>query len=971
MRTRAPRLIGRDPESARLAIALEQTRAGNGGSFFLSGEPGIGKTRLAADTIGSALDAGMVVLRGRGSTTGPAVPFRPLTEALLSLVRTADPGLPARLGPYRPVLGRLVPDWADENSRGGESLVVLAEGVLRLTALAGAASGCVLYLDDLHDADVETLAVLEYLCGNVAGLPTMVLATVRSEPSDALDLAETAARRDEAHLLSLQRLGTKQVHELVCGCLDAEPTEVPEAVSGLLFDDSAGNPLVVEELLHELVSGGSLVRDRDGWRLAEETRAVPQTLVNSIGRRVDRLGPRGAQLLSVAAVLGQRFPLSVVQRVTGLDDHALLSHLRAAVAAQLLSPDERGADWYGFQHPLAVDGLLTRLTPADRAQIARSLADAVLELHPDLPREWCHLAAGLRAQAGEHRVAGQLYLRAGRRALDGGAPGTAIALLERAEPSLTEHGTAAERGDLLETMLFALAESGQFDRARELAETLRTTTALGDDARRIEVCVRLAWAAQVAGRWADGDAQVRAARALLPLDATEEQTVPVDAVDAYLTMFGTEPGRVHRGELLARRALDGAERIGRPATACQAWYAIGLAVRERNLRESDACFQQMLDLAAKHELATWRNYALTGLAGNAWLAEGDTTALDRARAESLRTGGISLAHNADAILGLHSVLCGDFRRATEQLDTCLAESARMQLTAVTRYVLMAKAALAGHRGDRQAMTAALAEFARQGGESSPEMPLARGLAKVFCALLEEDRPAAEAELAVIATAQAERQSTFYLAGPHGLQLLLDVLADRAGRAEHARVRNSAAGQMRWNRQFVLLAEAVLLGREGRGAEAARVRAEASRTAESFRGAKMLGLRLVAEAAVADGWGEPGAWLREAEEYFHRFETVAVASACRTLLRRAGAPVGQRRAGSERVPESLRVLGVTLREFEVYQLLVHRLANKALAERLHISPRTVEKHVASLLVKTSVADRSALADHAVETLRAHG
>ncbi|MFI6029887.1 helix-turn-helix transcriptional regulator [Amycolatopsis magusensis] len=968
MRTRAPRLIGRDAESAQVGSALERTRAGHGCSFFVVGEPGIGKTRLAADAIGSALDAGMVVLRGRGSTTGPAVPFRPLTEALLSLVRTGDPDLPARLGPYRPVLGRLVPDWADESSRGGESLVVLAEGVLRLTALAGAAGGCLLFIDDLQDADVETLAVLEYLCGNVSGLPTMVLATVRSEPGDALDLAETAARRDEARLLSLTRLSAQEVHELVRGCLDAEPGEVPEEVSRLLFDDSAGNPLVVEELLHELVAGGTLVHDRDGWRLAGQTRAVPQTLVNSIGRRVDRLGPQGSQLLSVAAVLGQRFPLSVVQRVTGLDDHALLSHLRAAVAAQLLSPDDRGADWYSFQHPLAVEGLLTRLTPVDRAKIAGSLADAIAELHPDLPREWCHLAAELRARAGEDRVAGQLYLRAGRRALDGGAPGTAIALLERAESALTEHGTAAERGDLLETMLYALAESGQFDRARVLAETLRTTTALGDDSRRIEVCVRLAWAAQVAGRWADGDAQVRAARALLGPDATEEQTVQVDAVDAYLTMFGTEPGRVHRGERLARRALEGAERIGRPATACQAWYAVGLAVRERDLRESDACFQKMLDLAAQHDLATWRNYALTGLAGNAWLAEGDTTALDRARAEALRTGGISLALNADAILGLHSVLCGEFRVAAERLDACLAESARMQLTAITRYVLMAKAALAGQQGDRAAMTAVLTEFAGHGGENSPEMPLAQGLAKVFCALLEEDRPAAEAELAAIAAAQAERQSTFYLAGPHGLQLLLDVLAGRAGWADHERVRDSAAGRMRWNRQFVLLAEAVLLGRDGRAEEAVRVRAEASRTAETFRSARVLGLRLVAEAAIADGWGEPGVWLREAEEYFHRAELAAVASACRTLLRRTGAPVAQRRAGSERVPDSLRVLGVTLREFEVYQLLVHRLANKALAERLHISPRTVEKHVASLLVKTASADRSALADHAVRTLR---
>jgi DNA-binding NarL/FixJ family response regulator len=95
----------------------------------------------------------------------------------------------------------------------------------------------------------------------------------------------------------------------------------------------------------------------------------------------------------------------------------------------------------------------------------------------------------------------------------------------------------------------------------------------------------------------------------------------------------------------------------------------------------------------------------------------------------------------------------------------------------------------------------------------------------------------------------------------------------------------------------------------------------------------------------------------------------VASACRALLRRSGASVRQRRTGTERVPGSLREYGITLREYEVFELLAHRLANKALAARLHISPRTVEKHVASLLMKTEIRDRGALVEYAAEHLSA--
>ena len=984
-------LVGRGAERARLHHGLAEARAGRGCAYFVTGESGVGKTRLASDAVSAAIDAGMAVLRGRASRTGPAVAFRPLTEALMTLARGGSAELVSRLGPYRRVLGRLVPDWADGGPPEPVSLVVLAEGVLRLTALAGEGVGCLLVLDDLQDADVETLAVVDYLCSNLTGLPTMLLATVRDEPSEALDLAGTVSHRGDGVLLPLDRLDRAEVDALVASCLETDPAQVPGAVTALLYEQSAGNPLVVEELLSGALSSGELVRGVDGWRFDASARGggVPPTLVSSVVRRVQRLGPTGVRLLSVAAVLGPRFPLPVVQLVTGLDDHVLLGNLQAAVAAGLLSPDDTGPDWYAFQHPLTVEALLSSLPPAEQASLCGRAADAITRLHPDLPGEWCPLVASLRLREGRRSAAGQLYLRAGRLALLEGAPGSAVALLEQAEPLLADD---ADRVELLQVMLYALAENGQFDVARGLAARLRDTTT--DTARQIEVAVRLAWAAHVAGRWEDGAEQVRAARALLPPDADEQQTVLIDAVDAYLTLFNGERDGVARAEELARAAVAGAERVPLPATACQAWYAIGLAARERDLDESNASFRRMLDVAEQHELTIWRLYALTGLGGNAWLAEADTSGLERARAEALRTGGITLARNVEAILALHAVLMGDFELAERQLAACLDESRRMHLAAISRYALMAKAALAGHRGDSDGMRAApstrgrsptsrlrscsswtsaaarvraaLAEFAVHGGVGSPEEPLVRGLAQAFCALLEEDLASAEAHLDGIGTGR--QQSTFYLSGTYGLKLLLDVLAGRAGWAEHDAVSTVSAGRMRWNRQFVRMAAAVLLGREGQRGAAEVAWAEAMSAAEPFRTARALGQRLVAAAAAEDGWGEPDTWLRAAEDHFHRAGVPAVASACRSLLRRAGATVGQRRVGVDRVPEVLRRRGVTVREYEVYELLVHRLGNKALAARLHISPRTVEKHVASLLAKTALPDRSALVEHAAAQLR---
>src|SRR6266567_5906961 len=461
MRMRAPRLVGRDDEVGELDSILLAARKGQGSAVFVIGEPGIGKTRLAAEAISRAYGAEMVVLRGRGSTMGPAVPFRPLTEALLAVGRAGTIPGDGELGPYRSVLGRLVPDWNDGDSAVPDgSLIVMAEAVLRLTSVVGRVSGCGLVLDDLQDADVESLAVVEYLADNVSRQGTVLLATVRNEPGDAFDLARAASRRPGCLRMELNRLDLADVRQLVASCLDVEATDVPADTARQLWENSAGNPFAVEELLHSMVSARLLRKGVDGWHAVGDVRAeVPATLARSIVARAERLGPQGRSLLSVAAVLGRRFPLSIVQRVAGVDDHTLLTNMRAGVTAQLLTTDDGGPDWYRFQHPLTADALLAELTPAERAELSRKAADAVSAAHTGVPGEWCQLVARLRLDAGDHLAAARLYTEAGRRALADGAGRSAVVLLERAEHLVT-NGDMRVRADVLETLLYALAEAG-------------------------------------------------------------------------------------------------------------------------------------------------------------------------------------------------------------------------------------------------------------------------------------------------------------------------------------------------------------------------------------------------------------------------------------------------------------------------------------------------------------------------------
>ncbi|MFC3737867.1 ATP-binding protein [Paractinoplanes deccanensis] len=962
MRTRAPAMVGRDDEIQAVEQALEAARSGRGSAVFLVGEGGIGKSRLAAAAAERAAATGMTTMRGRGSAIGPTVPFRSLTEALLSLPRAGVPIDAAELGPYRPVLGRLIPDWgtaADGPDSG--SLVVLAEAVLRLAGLAGRAGGCLMVLDDLQDADAESLAVVEYLMDNLGHqpVPALLLCTVRAEPCAALDLARSAAQRGTGTLVELERLGRDDVRRLAASCLGAGPGEVPEPVADRLWEDSAGNPLLVEELLHGMVAGGLLVRGAEGWRAAGDARTrLPASLTRSVARRIDRAEPRLRELLAVAAILGRRFPLTVVQAVTGLPDRDLLGHLHCEIAAQLVVPDDQAPDWYAFQHPLIAESLLSLLAPDERIRLARRTADAVATVFAGLPGEWCQIAATLRLHADEPAAAGRLFAEAGRRALAQGAAGSAVTLLDRALGLLAE-GDAAARADTVEHLLYALAEAGLVERALASVSALDEIGSGLDRDRRAQLHIRLAWSLNVAGRSAEGLAQVGIARTLLGPGATAEQLAPLDVIAAHLMLDLPGPDQLRDAEEMARRAAPVAEAAPLPVVACQAWQLLGAITRRKDLAEATACLERSRSIAVQYHLPIWEIHALVRLGNDDALRDGSLRRLEQARQEALRVGAVNAGYQAEASIALQAVLRGDVATAETLSGQVLAAAGRLKLLETVHYVLLLRIVLAAHRGRRRAMNAALAEFRGWDGDPRQHTPRIHGLARAFCALLEENRAQARKDLDRALAAEDETPNIFYLSGRQGLDLLLRAVSGDLDRAECQAVSAEPTSELRWNRQFALLARAVLTGRSGRPADAASLVAEAMRVAEPYPMSRHLGLRLVGEAALADGWGTPVPWLRRAEEHFHAEGVPAIAGACRALLRRAGAPVAQRRDGVGRIPPELRGAGVTVREYEVLLLLANRLGNREIAGRLHLSPRTVEKHVASLITKTGHRDRIAL------------
>ncbi|MEU8270524.1 AAA family ATPase [Sphaerisporangium sp. NPDC049002] len=963
-------VVCRDEELRTIDRALASARSGRGGALFVIGEGGIGKSRLSTAAADLGLAADMCTLRGRASPIGPMAPFRLLTEALMSLQRSGAPIDVAQLGPYQPVLARLVPDWGTPApAHEGGSLVILAEAVLRLTALAGRERGCLMILDDLQNSDAESLAVVDYLVENLAGQPAMLLGAASSEPCPALDMARSAAQRGSAGLLELRRLDGDEVRRLAGVHLECDASHVPDELAEQLWADSGGVPLMVEEMLGEMLRGGLVARERDSgrWRVTGKLHTrVTGSLTRTMATRLDKLGPQGRDLLSVAAVLGPRFPVSVLQAATGLGYREVLRQLHAELTAEFVAPDEETPDWYAFQHPLVVEALLTLLTPDERGALARRAADAVLAVFPELPDDWCQTSATLRLQAGEPAAAGGLFAEAGRRALAQGAANTAVSLLEKSL-DLLGHGTDAQaRADALAALLLALAEAGLVERAVTAAGQLDEFTGLISRSSRAELHTRLAWAAAVGGRAADGLAQVEIARRLLGPGAADRDSAPIDVVAAHLVLDLPGPDQVGLAEQLARRAAKVAEKARLPMVACQAWQLLGALSRPRDPQEATACLEHARGLAVRYDLPIEEIHTLIRLGNDEALRDGGISRLEHVRQEASRVGAVTARFQAETCISFQSILRADFGVAGEILDQVLQSASRLRLLEAARYALLQRAILAAHQGRRQEMETAFAELRHQVPEHAQLTPRAHGLARAWCALLEEDRALAMAEQSRALAAEDQNPTVYPLTGRYGLDLLLRSLAGELDWPEYQAVVAAPASRLRWDRQFALFASAVLHGRAGSGRDAADAVEQAVRVGELFGTSRNIGLRLVAEAAITDGWGTPVEWLRRSEEYFHSGGVTAVAGACRTLMRRAGVRVTQRRPGADNIPSRLRAAGVTVREYEVLRLLARRLGNREIATRLHLSPRTVEKHVASLLTKTGLPNRTALSELAETT-----
>ena len=500
--SRHGQLIGRVDELGVLRRLWDEAKTGHGAAILITGEPGVGKSRLALelrDLVSS--DRHRWVESSCASYTRMSVlrPVVDMVEDTLSLRSESDPGsLLERIRSGLTLAGVNLPDGAAlvASLLGMPSPSVMSiSSELRLerTVEVGVAwliglsrrRPLILLIEDLHWCDPTTLDALGRLLDRLSDAPVLVLLTARAEfeePWNGPDVLTT---------LPLKPLEDSEVRELVA-TLGVGPS-LPVQVVERIVTSAGGIPLYVEEVGRTVLESGMLVGDEGTWDLSSPRMDVeiPTTLQGSLLARLDRLGP-AKSVVQVAAVLGRTFTFDLLATVSGMDAELLALLLDRAVDSGLLLPGEAtNESEYVFKHVLVQEVAYESLLRRNRRTIHERVAgvlDAQLSVGTTSAPE---VVARHYEAAGLIREAAMRYQQAATQAAEGSGHREAIAFLHRGISLARQLDDVNEGRDLEVEMQLALGSSlatrsysdpdlaAAYDRARELCELLGNDVRVG------------------------------------------------------------------------------------------------------------------------------------------------------------------------------------------------------------------------------------------------------------------------------------------------------------------------------------------------------------------------------------------------------------------------------------------------------------------------------------------------------------
>jgi tetratricopeptide (TPR) repeat protein len=673
------RLVGREREAAELRAHWRRAATGDGHALLLSGEPGIGKTRLARELLSIAEVSGGRALAGECYAEG-GPPYAPIAQMLrAALVDAPLPGLdlpPAILADVltlapdlRPHFAEAPPPPALEQPNVAQSRVF--ESFVTVCAALTARAPLVLLLDDAHWADSGSLFLLRHLARRARRQRLLIVLTYREidldQAGSLTDVLTDLNRERLAVRLKLGRLSPEQTRDLLAGLFQGPAAD---ALADAIYRETEGNPFFVEEVCKTLIEEGRLVFEAGGWRAERvDDIIIPQSVRVTIHQRLTKLPEAAQETLRMGAVLGREFDFETLARAVDLEEDALATALETAERAQLIGEVRRGPRTvYAFAHALIPSTLREGTNRLRRQRLHRRAALVIEALRPDDYETLAYHAE----RSGDEARAREYYLQAGDRALSVYANPEAERHYRAALETLVDaDGRVPRRAHALAGLGEALFRQGHHDQAIQAwAQSISHYREQNDVNLAARLYARMGRAAWQGADKARGLALCReglAAFADAPESPGQAYLIHETGRACYFNELNVE------AQALCERALDIGRRLNLPEVQAEALATLGI-LPEQSVES------QIERLTESVALAEAANLPATAIRGRLNLGN------------MMRENGYPLADARDHFLRARD----HARRIGQSLDElkCLATaaSAAMQMGDAAAYDEMAREA---------------------------------------------------------------------------------------------------------------------------------------------------------------------------------------------------------------------------------------------------------------------------------------
>jgi tetratricopeptide (TPR) repeat protein len=389
--------VGRDRELGELLDAFGMASSGHGRLVLISGEPGVGKSRLTDELATQARERGGQVWWGRGWEDAGAPAFWPWVQAVRVHLRSTDAGsIRGQLGSGASDVAQMLPELLDlfpdipppPIADADSARFRLFDSTVRFLRAAAAIRPLVLVLEDLHAADTPSILLLRFLASQLADIPMLVVATYRDielTPEHPLTSAITdMAREPYTRILALGGLDADAVGRLIQDTAGMTPQD---HLVTTIWRETTGNPLFVGEAIRLLSAEGRLadVAERSSLRVS-----IPAGVRAVIARRIGYVPDAMAQALRLGAALGPEFSVEVLRRIGDYGPEEAVDVVDSAVDAGLLQPVVGAVGRYRFSHDLVRETLHDELSPVRRARLHRHIAQVLEAVYG--PSTDAHLA---------------------------------------------------------------------------------------------------------------------------------------------------------------------------------------------------------------------------------------------------------------------------------------------------------------------------------------------------------------------------------------------------------------------------------------------------------------------------------------------------------------------------------------------------------------------------------------------------